>query len=63
MPNESEIVLLRKLYLDIYMLILTIEILEFYVLILHGQRSTFEFPSRVNLSVPSLYCIARTLGK
>ena len=27
------------------------------------SRSTFEFPSRVNLSVPSLYCIARTLGK
>ena len=28
-----------------------------------GSRSTFEFPSRVNLSAPSLYCIARTLGK
>ena len=28
-----------------------------------GFRSTFEFPSRVNLSGPSLYCIARTLGK
>ena len=24
---------------------------------------TFEFPSRVNFSGPSLYCIARTLGK
>ena len=28
-----------------------------------GSRSTFEFPSRVNLSGPSLYCIARTMGK
>ena len=28
-----------------------------------GSRSTFEFPSRVNFSGPSLYCIARTLGK
>jgi len=28
-----------------------------------GSRSTFEFPSRVNLSDPSLYCIARTWGK
>ena len=28
-----------------------------------GSRSTFEFPSRVNLSGPRLYCIARTLGK
>ena len=28
-----------------------------------SSRSTFEFPSRVNLSGPSLYCIARTLGK
>ena len=28
-----------------------------------GSRSTFEFPSRVNLSGPSLYCIARTSGK
>ena len=28
-----------------------------------GSRSTFEFPSRVNFSVPSLYCIAWTLGK
>ena len=28
-----------------------------------GSRSTFEFPSRVNLSGPSLYCIAQTLGK
>ena len=28
-----------------------------------GSRSTFEFPSRVNLSGPSLYCIARTLSK
>ena len=27
-----------------------------------GSRSTFEFTSRVNLSGPSLYCIARTLG-
>ena len=26
-----------------------------------GSRSTFEFPSRVNFSGPSLYCIARTL--
>ena len=29
----------------------------------HGQPSTFEFPIRVNLSGPSLYCVARTLGK
>ena len=28
-----------------------------------GSRSSFKFPSRVNLSAPSLYCIARTLGK
>ena len=28
-----------------------------------GSRSTFEFPSRVNFSGPSLHCIARTLGK
>ena len=28
-----------------------------------NSRSTFEFPSRANLSGPSLYCIARTLGK
>ena len=28
-----------------------------------GSRSTFEFPSRVNLSGPCLYCIVRTLGK
>ena len=28
-----------------------------------GSRSTFEFPIRVNLSSPNLYCIARTLGK
>ena len=28
-----------------------------------GSRSAFEFPSRVNLSCPSLYGIARTLGK
>ena len=28
-----------------------------------GSRSTFEFPSRVNLSGPSLYCIARTLNR
>ena len=27
-----------------------------------GSRRTFEFPSRVNLSGTSLYCIARTLG-
>ena len=27
-----------------------------------GSRSTLEFPSRVNFSVPSLYCIAQTLG-
>ena len=27
-----------------------------------GSRSTFEFPIRVNLSGPSLYCTARTLG-
>ena len=27
-----------------------------------GSRSTFEFTIRVNLSGPSLYCIARTLG-
>ena len=30
---------------------------------LTGSRSTFEFPSQVNLSGPSLYYIARTLGK
>ena len=29
----------------------------------HGYNSTFEFPSRVNLSGPSLYCIGQTLGK
>ena len=28
-----------------------------------GSRSTFEFPSQVNLSGPILYCIAWTLGK
>ena len=28
-----------------------------------GSCSTLKFPSRVNFSVPSLYCIARTLGK
>ena len=28
-----------------------------------GSRSTFNFTSRVNLSGPSLYCIARTLGE
>ena len=28
-----------------------------------GSCSKFEFPSRVNFSGPSLYCIARTLGK
>jgi len=28
-----------------------------------GSCSTFEFPSRVNISGPSLYCIAETLGK
>ena len=28
-----------------------------------GSRSTFKFLSRVNLSGPSLYCIARSLGK
>jgi len=28
-----------------------------------GSRSTFEFPSRVNLSGPSLYCITRALGE
>ena len=28
-----------------------------------GRRSTFEFPSRVSLSGPSLYCIAQTLVK
>ena len=28
-----------------------------------GSRSTFVFPSRVNFSGPSLYCIAQTLGK
>ena len=27
-----------------------------------GRRTTFEFPSRVNLSGPSLYCAARTLA-
>ena len=27
-----------------------------------GSRSTFEFPYRINLSGPNLYCIARTLG-
>ena len=27
-----------------------------------GSHSTFEFPIRVNLSGPSLYCTARTLG-
>ena len=27
-----------------------------------GSRSTFEFPIRVNLSCPSLYCTARTLS-
>ena len=30
---------------------------------LTGSLSTFEFPSRVNLYGPSLYCIAWTLGK
>ena len=30
---------------------------------LKGSRSTFEFPSRVNLSGPSLYCVVKTLGK
>ena len=35
-------------------------ILVFYIIT--GRRSTFEFTSRVNLSGPSLYCIARTLG-
>jgi len=28
-----------------------------------GSRSTFVFPSQVNLSGPSFYCITRTLGK
>ena len=28
-----------------------------------GSRGTFEFPSRVNLSGPGFYSIARTLGK
>ena len=28
-----------------------------------GIRCTFEFPSRVNLSGHSFYCIAQTLGK
>ena len=31
--------------------------------IITGSRSTFEFQGRVNLSGPSVYCIARTLGK
>ena len=35
----------------------------FYFLFGTGSHSTFAFPSRVNLSCPSLYCIARTLGK
>ena len=30
---------------------------------LTGSRSTFEFPSWINLSGPSLFRIARTLGK
>ena len=34
-----------------------------FIVYKHVQRSTFEFPNRVNLSGPSLYCIARTLGK
>ena len=28
-----------------------------------GSLGTFEFPNRVNLSGPSLYCVARTLGE
>ena len=32
-------------------------------LLLTGSCSTFEFPSRVNFSGPSLYCIARSVGK
>ena len=35
----------------------------FHVSLFMGSRSTFEFPSRVNSSGPSLYCIARSLGK
>ena len=31
--------------------------------LMEGSRSTFKFPSQVNLSGPSLYCVARTLGK
>ena len=34
-----------------------------FFLLITGSSSTFEFPSRVNLSGPSLYCIARTLSK
>ena len=33
-----------------------------FSLICTGSRSTFEFPSGVNLSGPSLYCIPWTLG-
>ena len=34
-----------------------------FFLLITGSSSTFAFPSRVNLSGPSLYCIARTLSK
>ena len=40
-----------------------ISILSNNVTYITGSRSTFEFSSRVNLSGPSLYCIAQTLGK
>ena len=36
---------------------------RYSVTFIPGSRSTFEFPSRVNLSGPSLYCIVQTLGK
>ena len=40
-----------------------IQVLSYMGYSVMGSRSIFEFPSRNNLSGPSLYCTARTLGK
>ena len=39
-----------------------IQVLSYMGYSVMGSRGTFKFPSRVDLSGPSLYCIARKLG-
>ena len=58
--GRSVVYIWAKLHLFVLLLYATTDY-NLQYMITTGSHGTFEFPSRVDLYGPSLYCVARTL--